>query len=191
MVRAAGARRAAGCEGRQLGDARLVEALRMTAGSQARYRVGSVRSGNDERTRRALAGDGFRLDARHVLARLRDEQLVEAFRFGGRTCVGKGGAISLLAAGIKSELGNDEHLARYIGERKVRLACLVFEDAHLRDFAPQLVDLRFGVVRADAEQDEQPGADGADGSSIDIDLGVGDSLDKGAHGCSFGFAGSE
>lgn len=112
MVRAAGARRAAGCEGRQLGDVRLVGALRMIAGSQARYRVGGVRSGNDGRTRRALAGDGFpflqlvgvepdgegsvvyqrhlhhrakfsRLDARHVLARLRDEQLVEAFRFGG------------------------------------------------------------------------------------------------------------
>ena len=29
------------------------------------------------------------------------------------------------------------------------------------------------------------------GSAINIDLGMGDSLDKGAHGCSFGFAGSE
>lgn len=89
------------------------------------------------------------------------------------------------------KLGTDE-APRPTHRRAKGSSCrLVFEDAHLRDFAPQLVDLRFGVVRADAEQDEQPGADRPDGSPVDIDLGVGDSLDKGAHGCSFGFAGSE
>src|SRR3546814_2621967 len=42
--------------------------------------------------------------------------------------------------------------------------------------------LRVTVARLDADQRQQPGADGAEGVAVDGDAGGGDALDEGEHG---------
>ena len=95
-----------------------------------------------------------------------------------RRDVARAGALARVA--VERELADDEHLA--VAERLVHLAVGVGEDAQRADLVGELVARRVVVVVGDAEQDEQAGADLADGRPVDADGGAGDPLDESAHG---------
>ena len=109
------------------------------------------------------------------------EILVKAIRLVGSACVGKRRAIAALAVRVERELAHYEHFAAHVCEAQVGLAILVFENAHFRDLAPQLVGLRLGVFVPDAEQNQESVVDGANRFAFDRHACVRDALHQSPH----------
>ncbi len=78
-------------------------------------------------------------------------------------------------------MAHDEGLGADIEQGPVRTALLVGEDPQLGDLARQPVGDRLVVVRADAQEHDQPGSDRADDLAVDPDLGPRHPLEDRAH----------
>jgi len=113
---------------------------------------------------------------------LLDELLVERDREVGLGGVVERRACAFLRAGEEGELADDEEAAADVGHGTVHLAGVVLEDAQTNEFLGEPLAVGLGVGGMDAEEHEQPGADGAGCFTSDGDGGGGDALDDGAHG---------
>jgi hypothetical protein len=118
---------------------------------------------------------GRDLDAE--VAQRRAERLVQRLRplrAGGRR---EARAVALRRVGEERELADDERRAAGLEERAVELAGVVLEDTELPDLRREPLGPRAVVITRDAEQDEQPRADLADGLAADADGRARDALD--------------
>jgi len=79
-------------------------------------------------------------------------------------------------------VGHDGEISADVDHRPVRPSLLVPEDAQLGRLAGQVVGHGDAVVRPDAEQHDQAGADLADGLSVHHDARAGRPLQDGPHG---------
>ncbi len=83
---------------------------------------------------------------------------------------------------VERELRHDEDLATDLGERAVHLAPVVLEHPQVHDLLRKPVVLAEGVLRPDADQQEEPAADLGDDLPPHADRGPRDALQDQAHG---------
>ena len=91
-------------------------------------------------------------------------------------------AAALAAVAVQGELGYHQDFTVDGFQAPVHLAVLVLEDPQSRQFVRQLHGLGLGVVMGDAQQDQEAGADAADGFAVH---GYGGAFHAGQH-CSHG-----
>ena len=89
-------------------------------------------------------------------------------------------AVALAGVAVERELRHAQHLA--VVERLVHPAVGIGEDPQRAQLVGQAVGLGLGVVVRNAEQDEQPGADGGDLRALHADGGTRHALHERAHG---------
>src|SRR3546814_15808913 len=77
---------------------------------------------------------------------------------------------------------DEQQAAAAVGQRAVHPALVVGEDPVAEQALRHPLHLRVTVAQLDADQRQQPGADGAEGVAVDGDAGGGDALDEGEHG---------
>ena len=104
--------------------------------------------------------------------------------------VGWGGGVeawasAFAAVAVEGELGDEQDVAVGFEEGEVHFALVVGEDAEVGDFFGEVLGVGVGVGFGDGEVDEQALVDLACGLVVDVDAGVGDALDYGAHVGSF------
>ena len=81
----------------------------------------------------------------------------------------------------KRELADRQHLAADVDQRAVRLALVVAKDPQVDRLAGQRIGDFVGVGMSDTHQHDQSGADTADHSAIDTDLGARHALEQQPH----------
>src|SRR6185295_5708788 len=69
-----------------------------------------------------------------------------------------------------------------VEDREVHLALGIFEDAEVGEFVGEPGEVVVGVGGFDADKDREARADLADDLVVDLDAGLRDALDDGAHG---------
>src|ERR1700733_14662592 len=139
---------------------------------------------------------GYFQDDRHrtVVGQLdlhvgREAPALGAERFGGQLVeecrplwLGGGGEarpVALARVGLEGELAHGEDLA--VADRVVHAAALVGEDAQREDLLGEALGGLLAVLMADAEEDEEAGADLRDRLAVDADGRPGDALEDGSH----------
>jgi hypothetical protein len=117
------------------------------------------------------------LDLQAERAQRLAEGVEQRLRFLGRRCVGEARPVPLARVAEQRELADREDGARGIEDAEVELAGVVLEDTELPDLRREPLGPRAVVITRDAEQDEQPRADLADGLAADADGRARDALD--------------
>jgi hypothetical protein len=90
---------------------------------------------------------------------------------------------SLAHVAVERELRDDQHAASGVHDGAIHgLAGVGLEHAHVADLGGDIARVRLGVRLADAEQDEQSGADLSNHLIVDAHARRRDALDHCAHG---------
>ena len=93
----------------------------------------------------------------------------------------EGGTTSAAHIAVESELGEGQHGAFDLGQRKIHLAARIFEDAKADDFVGEIVGVDMGIGGGNSKQNQQAAPDFARYITIHSDFGAAHALDDGAH----------